>query len=615
MSGAATVFNAQIKGVDAATEPVKKVTSAVARLIESTRGLALATKGLTAANVEGAKAHTRFIAALSAHVRGLHGHIGTVNSGIASIRGSVAGLLPMIGALGAGASLAGLFQLTHSVAQASVESEALMKKLGTTGKQFGGLAYAAKVSGVPVEAVSGSMEKLNKTLGDAARGKNKTALSMFNKFGIDMKGVRSGAISAGDIMPRLAEAFEKTKGAANQSFLALRLFGRAGQEMIPILTLGKDALARLAAEGAKLSFFASPEQKKGLKEFEIQWIGLETAVGSFKKQLGASLAPVLGPLVQMAKEWVTANRPWIAQGIADKVKYLAEKLRELDIKRIVNETTEWFHWTVDMVNSLGGMKTVLGALALTMGSPLIGAVSGAIAIFASLGKALLALNAIAWANPILLAVLAVALSAYILVFHWEWAKTKMQAIFSWFSKENQWATSFLILLSPLYAFPASLMAAWETLKPGFTTLFTSLKSIINDFWSYIGPIIEKITNAWANLPNIRLPSINFNPGPMPDIGPGPRIRRAPDMPQIPTISPGGGVVPRSFGLLETSPSLYREGGPVRAASIAPAQTGSVDVSIAMTGVPPGTQIATRARGIARIDETDVGYMSPMPMPA
>ena len=599
MSASASVFNAQFKGVDNATGAVKAITSSVARLIESTRGLTQATKGLTKANAEGAAAHTRFIASLSGHVRLLHGHLGTVNAGIAGIRNSVAQLLPMIATLGAGASLAGLFALVHSTAESQHEHERLIKTLGVSAAQLGGLNYAAKLAAVPTETLTGGIEKFNKALGSTLVGKNKAAAALFNHLGISLTGVRKGTQNAADLFPKLADAIAKTKSPALQAYMATTLLGRAGQELLPILKQGGDALRDQAAEGAKLIYVATPEQKKALREFQDNWIGLEIAISAFKKQVGSSLAPIFAPIVKEAKEWVTANRAWIAQAIHDKVRMLAEALRKLDLHHIIEETTGWVRATFDLINSLGGLKMVLGAVALFMGSPLIGAIAGVVAIFASLGRAFLALVSIFRANPILLGILAIAAGAYLLWKYWDAIPGIFRSIMAGLKQAFTTPIEFIGgKIDQLGTWAGDLIKAWAPVGTFFGDLLRGIRDKFDDFSSSVKPIIEKLSDP--------LGLSRF----VPSIPKMPTIPRS-AVPSMPSSDDAAGQ-PERHGMLEMPPSLYRDDGPLRGSGGAGSVSGQVGVKVSFDNMPRGARASASGDGAARIDQIDFGYTSPMP---
>ena len=600
MSGSATVFNAAIVGQDRTASAFAAIAKSFRGMIAATKGLTAATKGLNKEAAEGATAQRRFIATLGAHVRLLHGHLGSVNAGLVGIRKSLSEFLPMLGGLGAGASLVGLFALTKSVAEARVETDALLVKLGISGKAWGGLSYAAKISAVPVEAMSGGIEKLNRTMGMMGAGRNKTAVELFKHLKISLRDDNKHIRSAADVLPQLADAFMRTKDSATRAFMATTLFGKAGQDLRPILERGGEALRKLAEEGARLVYVPSEDLKKAMHEFEDNWIGLEGAMKGFKTEIGANLAPVFAPLIAMAKEWVLANRHWIATGIADKVRLLSEWIKKVDIDDVVRQMTDWVRGTIDVINSIGGLKIVLGAVMLMMGSPLLSAITSVITIFASLGRALLAVSTIMWANPIVLAVAAVTAAAFLLWYKWDWVKTQVGAIFTWFSGQSAWVQALLAIVAPFIFVPMKIYQNWDPIRAFFQSLWSDVTAIFRSATADIQPMIDGLKSGLSWVENSRLG--HFISG----FQPGPSVAGAGDADPM-MLLPMGDVGMPMFTL---PPSLYREGGPA-AGPAAPAQNGELRVKIDLSNLPPGTNVNTTSGGVARV-ETNVGYSSPMP---
>lgn len=615
MSG--TVFDAKIRGIDQASGALQRIAQSLRGLIESTKGLTTATKGLTRAHAEGHAAQSRYIAALSEHFHGLREHLSGVREGIKKIGESIAEFLPILGTLGAVGSLVGLFELTKSVSEAGVELEMTAKKLGITEKQFGGLSYAAKLVHVPVEALTGGIEKFNKTLGLLATGHGtKAAIALMNHLHIRARGQNPA-----ELMIKLADAFIKTKDSALRAFMATTLFGKSGQELLPLLMQTTEALREQAREGARLVYVPSDEERRGMHEFEDSWIGLEGAVAGFKKEIGARLAPVLAPLIEHFKEWLLVNRHWIATKIVENVKMLGDWLKKLDIKQISDDTTDWIKSTSSMVDTLGGLRTILGAVALLIASPLISAAISATAAFYRLGTALFVAGYAALANPFGLVILALA----VVIGQLALLYLKWDELTAFFTKQDGWVKQLLMLVAPIIFVPIQIQQAWEPLRPFFTTLWRDIQKAFEDPWSVIKPIIETLRDFGTWIGNSTFAkTLSDIAGGVKDQIPdwhsliphaGPRT----SAPANPGAMPGGanplldptlGPMMEPHSENQAPRSLYRDGGPVQQAALAPRSSDS-RITVAFENTPRNARVTTEHSGDARL-ETNVGYISPMP---
>lgn len=642
---ATNVFEAQIKAIDGASGPIRAMVRGMRSIIDAARGVAKTSAegaksagraGTAAAHAvksaaEGVKsagktaedaihgveraeksaeaAHIRYFRSMGAHVRLMHGHFGSLNASIGAVSNSFTKFLPMLGALGAGGSLIGLFQMTKSAAESTIAMSALTAKLGITGKEFGGLAWAAKESGVETDAMVGGLEKLNRTLGLAAAGKGKDAAALFRHLGISMKDAAGHTRSTAALMPELADAFSKTTDPAMRALMATTLFGKQGQELLPILMKGREALEEMTRAGAKFAYVATPEQKQSLIDFGHNWEQLEAAIGGFKKEITANLAPVFAPIVAMARDWVLANRDWIATGIAGKVKVLAEGLKQLDLGEIIRQTTEWVKWTFDLIGAHGGLKTVLGGVVLLLGSPLISAVTGVIGVFGTLGRVIMGIGALMWANPILAAIGAVAVGAYLLYENWDWVKKQVGAVFDWFSHQNGWVKALLTAIAPLVFVPMQIYEHWEPIKAFFTSLWDGVTSAFDAAWARISPIVDSLKSAakWVqgswlgrHIAGAAGPTVEAARAAVPRVQSPANMRTYDDLPDG-RPNPWANVAP-------PLQYLYRPDGP---ATQNLQNQGQVNVKVDFTNVPPGTKVQSDASGIAQPPDTSVGFSNPL----
>ena len=150
-------------------------------------------------------------------------------------------------------------------------------------------------------------------MGDAAIGKNKMAAAILQRLGFSLKDVRSGAVTAADVLPRLAGSFGRTN-AAIKTAVAQALLGKGGAALIPMLNQGAEAWGEYAKEAAKFRYAFTPQDNRNLEEYEHSTIRLNTAVQGITNAIAAGLAPVLTPLNNQMAEWISANREWITTG-------------------------------------------------------------------------------------------------------------------------------------------------------------------------------------------------------------------------------------------------------------------------------------------------------------
>lgn len=120
-------------------------------------------------------------------------------------------------------------------------------RLGVSTDALQRFQYAAGLAGVGSEQAATALGFLNKNLGEAITG-NEDAAKTFRELGIHIGDVANGSASAADLLPSLAEKFAGLGSDAERTALSMKLFGKSGAALIPLLKQGGPELERLSKE-------------------------------------------------------------------------------------------------------------------------------------------------------------------------------------------------------------------------------------------------------------------------------------------------------------------------------------------------------------------------------
>ena len=615
---AQNVFQAVIQAVDQASGPIQAIINSVKKLTGAEEHAGTEEKDLHAKGVQEARQHGHAFHALSAHVRILQGHFGNLTASLGEFGQKFSELLPAFAGLGAAGSIVGLFEMTNKAAESFSALAATATQAGVSIQTFSALSLAAKENDIPVEQLRTSLFNLSKIMGGAVAGSNKKAAELFQHLGISLRDAHGHALSAAQVLPKLADAFKNIQNPTTRAMDAQILFGgRAGSMLLPILMKGSSGLEEYAKAWAKVGYAPTGAAAAGLEAFHASWIQLTTAVEGFSAMVGASLAPVLKPVVDLATKWVSANREWIASSITDAVRELSIWVEKIRIHAVITEMTDWITSIRDVVSAVGGAKLVIGGVALALGVPIISAIGSAIEIFKALRVALIAVGEAAWANPILIAVGAVSLAAYELYEHWAFVKQKVGAVFDWFGHQSGWVQALLVAVAPVIFIPMEiarhwtaitgvLSGIWTGIKIAWDEQITAIKAIIGGLttafdavWADIAPIIARIQAAvqWVEKSWIGRHVLGGPGMAAPGSGMGMEL-----------AAEGGGAAPSP---LRTRPGPFR--GPHAGRAGAPVQArvhGQVHTTITFKNAPPGMRVESRAEGNAATPEVALGFAAP-----
>lgn len=182
--------------------------------------------------------------------RGLQG-LGTTAAGVTGamrgLTGASAGLSGALGTLAPLLSVAGLAGMVKGTLDAADNMNDLAQATGVSVEALSRFNKAAAVSGTNLEGVSKGLVKLNKALVDASTG-GKASAETFAALGINVRGADGSLKSADRVMIEVANRFKNMADGPEKTALALRLFGKSGAELVPLLNMGGDAIDKLSTK-------------------------------------------------------------------------------------------------------------------------------------------------------------------------------------------------------------------------------------------------------------------------------------------------------------------------------------------------------------------------------
>lgn len=168
----------------------------------------------------------------------------------------------------------------------------LAKKTGIAADTLGGIGFAAKQSGGDLDSAAAAAGKLNKSLAEAASG-NKQALEAFDLLGVSVKDAAGATKNADVVLAELADKFAGYADGPEKAALALRIFGKAGADIIPLLDEGGAALQ------ANIDYFkrysgVTLETARAADQFN----DTQTKINLLSQAFGTTLASQALPLMQ-----------------------------------------------------------------------------------------------------------------------------------------------------------------------------------------------------------------------------------------------------------------------------------------------------------------------------
>jgi DNA-binding phage protein len=169
----------------------------------------------------------------------------------------------------------------------------MAQKAGVSVESFSTMAYAAKLSGVEVGSLQSAMSKLSSTALDVARGTNKDAVAAFDALGISAADASGKLKSSDQIMSEVADRFVNMEDGAGKTALAIKIFGRSGADLIPMLNQGAAGLTAMQEEARALGVEIDGSAGPAAERFNDNLTRLNTVKQGFANQIMKAVLPSL----------------------------------------------------------------------------------------------------------------------------------------------------------------------------------------------------------------------------------------------------------------------------------------------------------------------------------
>lgn len=199
------------------------------------------------------------------------------------------GMVLGVVATAATAAGAAVYKLASDSADLAEQQDNMAARLGVTAEQYGYLSQAAKEAGVSADAIGGIMRGLSKALSDNG-DEGKKAKEALSRLGIEAKSLRVDGDNMLPVFTQLAERIGQIPNAADRADAALKIFGKGGLELIPVLNSRfADTVRQLEA----MKFGLQGLGREASREFDEVKDAFGRMWSDFTQKLGGESAQIL----------------------------------------------------------------------------------------------------------------------------------------------------------------------------------------------------------------------------------------------------------------------------------------------------------------------------------
>lgn len=214
--------------------------------------------------------------------------------------------LTAVAVLGGVAAVA-MGKMIGDTAEVADQYAKMSKQVGISVEGLQQLEFAAKISGTGLASLRTGLQRFARTADDAGQGL-KTAQEPFERLGVRTTDLEENLKPLDILLGDMAEKFSELPDGPEKTALAMKTFGRAGAQLIPLLNEGRDGIDKLRAEFTSLGGEISGEQAKAFEEYNDTILRIKTTLIGFRNQAVIALLPMLKRITASMLTWLKANK-------------------------------------------------------------------------------------------------------------------------------------------------------------------------------------------------------------------------------------------------------------------------------------------------------------------
>lgn len=217
-----------------------------------------------------------------------------------------------------------LFAIAKSTANYGEELLKTSQKTGITVQALAGLQHAANLADLESAQLTQGLKFLSVNMVEASR-QTGDGEALFRRLGVAATTATGQLRPTEEVLLDVAEAFAKSKDGAGKSEMAVKLFGKAGLDLIPFLNQGKTGIRDLMQEAERLGLVMSQQDAEAANTFNDELKKLSAQARGMTFAVGKELIPVMTELIALFKNL------GVGAGLSAGLQFLHERFIGLNI--------------------------------------------------------------------------------------------------------------------------------------------------------------------------------------------------------------------------------------------------------------------------------------------
>lgn len=221
----------------------------------------------------------------------------------------------VVGGFGAGV-VAPLVAMATQFASVGDSIHKMSARTGAAAEDLSTLGFAAEQSGADLDTVERGFIGMAKSMAAANEG-SKAQVDAFNAIGLSVD--QLNGLDPAEQFRMIAQGISEVEDPTVKAGLAMDIFGKSGQKLIPLLNEGSDGIMALQDEARSLGLEMSGDAANSAAALTDAMNRLKRASGAIAIVMGEAVAPILteviGPVVGITKAvvgWMKENKGLVA---------------------------------------------------------------------------------------------------------------------------------------------------------------------------------------------------------------------------------------------------------------------------------------------------------------
>ena len=204
---------------------------------------------------------------------------------------------------GAAAVGTAAFKMASDTADAADHIDKMSQKIGISREAYQEWDYVLGQNGMSVDALQNGMKTLTTQMMAVMNG-GEGATEMFNSLGVSVLNADGSLRSQEDVLNDTIAALQGMEDSTERTKLAQQLFGKAGQEMIPLLNQTAESTQALKDQAHDLGMIMSDEAVDAGVAFGDSLDTVKRSFTGLTQQLGAAALPLITSFLNLIIEHI-----------------------------------------------------------------------------------------------------------------------------------------------------------------------------------------------------------------------------------------------------------------------------------------------------------------------